>query len=73
MDVNTKSTGQLVDELVTVSQRLWHAQDSIKTLSNEEAGKLAKAMLALNSQRNQLMRAISLRIDGQDSGSDKTY
>lgn len=73
MDVNTKSTGQLVDEICTISQRLWHAQDSIATLPDAEAGQLAKKMLAWNATRTALMAEITRRIDKISADGGKTY
>ncbi len=73
MSIGEKSTGELIDSLVTTSHRLWDAQNQIKALPDAEAGKLAKTMLALNSTRNELMREISKRIDGTDNGARKSY
>ena len=38
MDVDKKSTGTLIDELITTSNRLWHYQDEAKDKSDQVAG-----------------------------------
>lgn len=73
MDISKKPSGQIVDELLTISQRLWHAQDSIATLPDAEAGQLAKKMLAWNATRTALMAEITRRIDKTSADGGKTY
>lgn len=48
-------------------------QDEIVSATDTEAGQKSKLLQSLNSNRNDLMRAISKRLDGYDPGSDKTY
>lgn len=75
LHIELRSTGELVDALITTSLRMFSIQDEMPSLPNDKAGEKAKELQALNSKRNDLMRAITRRVDGRaaDTGSDKTY
>ena len=73
MEIERRTTGELVDSLITASMKMFALQDKIMCSPDLDAGKMAKELQALNSRRNDLMRAITKRVDGKDNGSDKTY
>jgi hypothetical protein len=74
--IAVKSIGFLIDELCTVSQKCWWAQEGImdKSLSDEERLKNAERAQELNNRRNQLIRAIDEKFgDASISPTSKTY
>lgn len=75
MDVTKKSTGTLIDELITVSSKCWHAQDDIMDMTLSAERRLAAAVTAqtANAQRTKLIRAIDERLDGGSAQLAKTY
>ena len=75
MDIDKKSIGVLIDELITTSLKCWWAQEVIMNSDNEKDLAIAakKAQLT-NARRNALIRAIDERLgDGDISPTDKTY
>lgn len=54
------SIGELIDRLITTSQKCWHAQDKIMdpNLSDEEIVKYAKLAQLTNVDRAKLVREI---------------
>lgn len=76
MDVTKKSIGILIDELVTVSQKCWHAQDKMldDSLSAEDRAAAGRLAQETNHRRNLLIRAIDMELgQGELSPSSKTY
>lgn len=75
MDITKKSTGTLIDELMTVSQKCWHAQDRImdKSLGTEARLAAAEQAQTANAQRVKLIKAIDQRLDGASAVLPKTY
>lgn len=76
MSIETKTIAALLDELITTSNRAWHAQDAIMDQSLTDAGRLNAAEIAqtANARRCALMRAIDARLgEGAQSGMKKTY
>lgn len=65
-----KTTGQLIDELITVSQRIYHLID--KAIEGTASGQEATRIQELNNRRNELIRAIDRRLGDQDIGG-KVY
>jgi hypothetical protein len=75
MDIDQKSIGFLIDELITTSMKCWFAQETIMNTDDEEKLAIAakKAQL-LNARRNAIIRAIDKRLGEEDiSPTDKTY
>lgn len=73
--IDRKSTGTLIDELITTSMKCWHAQERVCS-SNDIATVAAAAQDAqsLNKRRCDLIRAIDGRLNEQDmSPTPKTY
>ncbi len=75
MGIEIKSTGTLIDELMTASQRCWHAQDKLmdKSLSTETRLAAAETAQLANAQRSKLVKAIDERLDGASNVAGKTY
>lgn len=76
MSIDQKSIGTLIDELITTCMKCWFAQEDIMNegLSADERFDAAIRTQAMNSRRNQLMRAIDKAL-GQEASSvtSKTY
>lgn len=75
MSIETKTIATLIDELMTTSQKCWHAQEKIldKTLSERERLDAAEMAQNANRKRCELMTAIDHRF-GEGKGSlKKTY
>lgn len=74
--IETKSTGFLIDELITTSMKCWWAQEDImnQELSESERLQAAERAQNLNNRRNQLIRAIDETL-GQEhlSPTTKSY
>lgn len=61
-EIDTKSIGILIDELITTSLKCWFKQEVICNSSDTAAiAEAAKAAQALNARRNALIRAIDKR------------
>jgi 1,2-phenylacetyl-CoA epoxidase catalytic subunit len=77
MDIGTKSTGFLIDQLITTSMRCWYAQEDIMNPEMTDSERLEAAIRAQqqNSIRSQLIKAIDERLgeSGITMGQDKTY
>jgi len=74
--IDVKSIGFLVDSLITTNLRCWFAQEEIMDESLSETERLAAAIRAqeTNDKRNQLIRAIDLRLgEGNISPEAKSY
>jgi len=52
--------GELIDRLITTSQKCWHAQDKImdENLSDEEVVKYARLAQMTNIERSKLVKEI---------------
>lgn len=74
-DINRKSVGMLVDELITTSLKCWHAQEVVCGNSDaEEVAAAAKTAQRLNARRNGLIRALDERLGESGlSPTEKTY
>jgi hypothetical protein len=74
MNIETKSTAALIDELITTSMKCWHAQDRIMDVELSQEQRLAAAEMAqkTNARRCELMVAIDGRM-GERSVLAKTY
>jgi len=75
-DIELKTIGQLLDELMTASQRCWHSQDLLLNESLSEKDRLNAAITAQqsNAKRTRLIRAIDNRLGSEGSTNDiKTY
>lgn len=75
MDITVKSTGMLIDELITTNLKCFMAQEIIMNSTDEHAiAVAAKTAQQTNARRNQLIRAIDKRLGESDnSPSKKTY
>ena len=74
MSIATKSTATLIDELITTSNKCWHAQDQIMDTNKTERQRLEAAVTAqvTNARRCELMREIDRRL-GETQNLPKTY
>ncbi len=74
-EIEVKSIGILIDELITTSLKCWFKQEIICASANrEEISDAAKAAQSLNKRRNDLIRAIDKRLgDAAKSPTTKTY
>lgn len=73
-DISRKSIATLIDELVTASNRCWHAQEFIADPDPDKALKNARLAQETNKRRSDLMRAIDERLGEKHlSNSEKTY
>lgn len=68
--IEIKTTGQLLDELITVSQRIYHLID--KAIEGTASGQDATRIQDLNNRRNELIRALDARFGDPDIGG-KVY
>ena len=75
MEIDRKSIGTLIDELITTSLKCWFAQETIMNSDDEkELAIAAKKAQLMNARRNALIRAIDKRLGEDDiSPTDKTY
>ncbi len=68
-----KSTGSLIDELVTADLHCWHAQEQVmRGGADSEMATAAVRAQQMNARRNALIRAIDSRL-GEASVLEKTY
>lgn len=75
MGVREKTIGFIIDELITVSQKLWHLQDDM-LLSEDPvvSSNAAKKVQQLNVRRNELINAIDEWAgEGSNPMTIKTY
>jgi hypothetical protein len=74
MNIETKSTASLIDELITTSMKCWFAQEDVmKETDPEKVAKAAKLAQETNARRNALIRAIDGRLGDTNSQLPKTY
>jgi hypothetical protein len=75
MEIDRKSIGVLIDELITTSLKCWFAQEVVMSSKDEkELATAAKKAQLMNVRRNALIRAIDERLGESDiSPTDKTY
>lgn len=75
MDIDKKSIGVLIDELITTSLKCWFAQEIVMSSDNEkELAIAAKRAQLMNARRNALIQAIDMRLgEGDISPTSKTY
>ena len=76
MELDVKSVGFLIDELITTDLKCWFAQEDImnEKLSTEERLEAAIRAQNMNGRRNGLIRAIDAKLgEGHLSPTAKTY
>ncbi len=75
MDIDKKSIGVLIDELITTSLKCWFAQEVVMSSKDDkEIATAAKRAQLMNGRRNALIRAIDERLGESDiSPTGKTY
>lgn len=75
MDITVKSTGMLIDELITTNLKCFMAQEVVmNSIEESEIAAAAKTAQLMNARRNQLIRAIDERLgESNNSPSRKTY
>lgn len=75
-DITRKTTGELLDQLITTSLFCWHQQELIMgtELDMDAIGRAAIALQKANARRNKLIKALNVRLDGDDDPIlEKTY
>jgi len=73
-DIDIKSMGELVDDLITTNIKCYMAQEIIMHGDNDaEVAKAARNAQRLNARRNALMRKISERSGDKFTVTGKTY
>lgn len=76
MTIETKTIGELIDQLITASLGCWHAQDQISApnASDKQIAEASRKAQKLNKRRCELVAAIDRRIgEPPDPTTDKTY
>jgi len=75
MDIDKKSVGTLIDELITTNIKLWFTIEELCNTKDEKiAAKNGKLSHSLNARRNALIRAIDTRLgEGDITPTEKTY
>ena len=75
MEIDKKSIGILIDELITTNLKCWFAQEVVMNSDDEtELATAARRAQLMNARRNVLIRAIDKRLgEGDISPTDKTY
>lgn len=75
MPVEIKTTATLIDELCTVSQKCWHAQEDVmnEALPALQRHAAAVAAHAANKRRCELMRALDRRFNEAGGVLAKTF
>ena len=75
MEIDKKSLGTLVDELITTNLKCWFAQETVmKETEPEKIAVAAKLAQSTNARRNALIRAIDERVgEGNLTQLGKTY
>ncbi len=73
--IGQKSFAFLIDELITTSMKLWHAQEAVMHGADDTIVAAAgRRSQQLNARRNALMRALDERAgDGDITITGKTY
>lgn len=74
-EIEKKSIGALIDELITTSLKCWYAQEAVtKETEPEKVAKAAKLAQETNARRNALIRAIDGRLGEKNNTQlGKTY
>ena len=70
MGIETKTLGQLIDELIVVNLKIWHLIDRV--MDGSGTLKDAREVQGFNSQRSELVRALDRRLGERDIGG-KVY
>lgn len=76
MEIERKSVGFLIDELITTSNKMWHLQDAIEEegVTDEFIAEAFRKIQKLNVRRNKLINAIDELVDLEAfSATEKTY
>lgn len=76
MEIETKTIGELIDQLITACIGCWHAQDDVMApgANSDAVAKAALRAQRLNKRRCELVSAIDRRIgEPTDPTTDKTY
>jgi hypothetical protein len=76
MDVERKSIGMLIDDLITTSMKLWYLQEIYNKpgITNNDLGEAFRKIQTLNVRRNALINAIDKATDEETySTTEKTY
>ena len=75
MDIGYKTTGELIDALITTSLRCWFAQEDIMNPNLDEHQRLQAAIRAQeqNAKRTELIQEINKRIGEKTTNDTKTY
>lgn len=70
-----KTTGELIDQLITADIRCWFAQENIMNTDLSDELRLGAAILAqqTNARRTALIRAIDEKLNESNVGFLKTY
>jgi hypothetical protein len=74
--VETKTPGQLIDELFTVSMKLWVTQDSIHAMTTDEedwSTEVISLAMDLNRRRTELIAAIDGVLGHEPALTKKVY
>jgi hypothetical protein len=69
-DIDVKTTGQLIDELIIMNQRIWALID--KVIAGVATPEEAQLVQIYNSRRNEYVRAIDFHLGNEDIGA-KVY
>ena len=74
-NIETKSIGTLVDELITTCMKCWYAQEDVmKETDSDKVAKAAKVAQETNARRNILIRTIDTRLGEHTiTPLEKTY
>ena len=76
MGIETKTPGQLIDELFTVCMKLWVTQDSIHAMTKGEeewSAEVVELAMDLNKRRTELIAAIDGILGHEPSLTKKVY
>jgi hypothetical protein len=76
MGIETRTLGELIDLLITASNRAWHAQDEIMNTSLPDEKRFQASLRAheANFRRNQLIRSIDAMVGNSEfTQPEKTY
>jgi hypothetical protein len=75
MNIEQKTIGTLIDELITTNIKCWFAQETVMSETDPiKIASAAKRAQETNARRNTLIRAIDLRLgEGASTQLEKTY
>lgn len=65
--IDMKTTGQLIDELIIMNQRIWVLID--KVIAGVATPEEAQNVQKYNAKRNEYVRAIDAHLGGEDIGA----